>query len=482
MKPSNYFSRATILNRCMMIMLLALTWISCKKETSETLEVTETEQVDQFDKKGHGWGTTKQAMVLLWNEAATYVVQQTQAAVPEPPIPPFIESRYYAMVNIAMHDALNSIVPKYRTYALKNKREKKADPDVAVAQAAHDVIVAFFNQLNPPAFVTPQPVQTYIQNLLTESLNKSPNGDAKTKGIALGSAAAQAIIQKRNNDGIANAMFPVTEGTQPGQYRFYFPFTVPPFPLPSPPFSGFYDSPGWGDVTTFGLKSSTQFTVPAPYAINSAKYTADYNEVKRLGCATCTGANGRTQEQENIAKFWVESSPYGWNKVARSIIMQKKLDAWKTARVLALLQMAEADAYIACLKAKMIHFFWRPVSAIHLGDTDGNPHTTGDPNWQVLVFPTPPVADHPSAHATAGGAAAELLKRLFGRDNISFSLQSTTLPGHTRHFSSLSKAARENSLSRIYVGYHFRKACMDGENLGRDIGEWVARQSLKEQQ
>ena len=383
------------------------------------------------------------------------------------------------MVNIAMHDALNNIVPKYKTDALQNARDKDANPDAAVAKAAHDVIAFFFGKLNPPAFVTPQPVQDYIGNLLTQSLSTIQDGVAKEKGLTLGTAAAQAIIQKRNNDGIANAMFPVTEGTQPGQYRFYFPFTVPPFQLP-PPFTGFYDSPGWGDVTTFGLNNSTQFSVPAPYAINSADYTADYNEIKRLGCVTCTGVNGRTQDQEDIAKFWVESSPFGWNKIARSIIAQKNMDAWQVARLLALLQMTEADAYIACLKAKMIHFFWRPVSAIHLGNTDGNLNTVGDDNWEVLVFPTPPVADHPSAHATAGGAGAELLKQFFGKDGFSFSLQSTSLPNHTRSFTSLSQAARENSLSRIYVGYHFRKACDDGEALGRSIGGWIAANALGE--
>ena len=424
-------------------------------------------------------GDISPEMVLRWNEAATYVVLQTQAAIPNPPIPPFIESRYYAMVNVAMHDALNNITPKYKTLALQNARDKDADPDAAVAQAAYDVISFFFGKLNPPALVTPQSVQDYINSLLTQSLSSITDGTAKTKGIALGHSSAQAIIQNRSNDGIANVMFPVTEGTQPGQYRFEFPFTVPPFPLP-PPFTGFYDSPGWGNVTTFGIQSSTQFAVPAPYPVNSAGYTTDYNEVKTLGCVTCTGTDGRTQDQENIAKFWVESSPYGWNKVARAIIAQKNMDAWKTAKILALLQMTEADAYIACLKAKMIYMCWRPVSAIHLGNTDGNPNTIGDPDWQVLVFPTPPVADHPSAHATAGGAAAELLKLVFEKDNFNFSLTSTTLPGETRNYTSLSQAARENSLSRIYVGYHFRKACIDGEALGKNIGGWNAANVLQE--
>jgi len=147
---------------------------------------------------------------------------------------------------------------------------------------------------------------------------------------------------------------------------------------------------------------------------------------------------------------------------------------------LALLQMSIADAYIACLKAKMIHFFWRPLTAIQLGDSDGNPDTAGDPTWQVLVAPIPPIADHPSAHAAAGGAAAELIKVFFDKDDFSFSFESSSLPANPRSYTSLSDAARENSLSRIYVGYHFRKACMDGEALGNSVGNWIAHHSLKE--
>ncbi len=115
-----------------------------------------------------------------------------------------------------------------------------------------------------------------------------------------------------------------------------------------------------------------------------------------------------------------------------------------------------------------------------MGDNDGNPNTIGDPNWQVLWFPTPPVADHPSSHATAGGAAAEVMKQFFNKDDFSFLFESTTLPGSPRSFTSLSQAARENSLSRIYVGYHFRKASLDGEALGKSIGGWIATNSLQE--
>jgi hypothetical protein len=212
--------------------------------------------------------------------------------------------------------------------------------------------------------------------------------------------------------------------------------------------------------------------------LNSAEYTADYNEIKAMGCNTCTGVGGRTVDQERIARFWVESSALGWNKVAKAIIADKNMDAWKTARLFALLQMSIADAYISCLKYKMNYFFWRPYHAIRLGDSDGNPNTIADPSWQALVSPIPPIADHPSAHAAAGGAASELLKSFFETDNINFSFESSSLAGNPRSYSSFSEAARENSLSRIYVGYHFRKAVDDGEALGKNIGEWIATNSL----
>ncbi|MEO6490064.1 MAG: vanadium-dependent haloperoxidase [Ferruginibacter sp.] len=454
-------------NQVLLIILFLLGFSSCKKQTDESA-------------LGKGNGTLSAEMVLRWNQAAIYVVTQTQQAIPHPPIPPFIESRYYAMVNIAMHDALNNIVPKYKTYALLNARDKDADANAAVAQAAYEVIVDFYGKLNPPAFVTPQAVQDYISNLLQESLNTVSDAAAKAKGIALGHKSAQAIIARRSNDGIANVMFPVTEGTQPGQYRFTFPFN-------GPPFNGFYDSPGWGNLTPFGITSGSQFRPGAPYAITSAAYAADFNEVKSLGRYNSTT---RTTDQTEIAKFWAQSSPQEWNRISLNIIAQKNMGAWQVARLLALLQMSEADAYIGSLEAKLHYFFWRPVSAIHLADTDGNPNTDADPDWEVVgwdpagppderYWPTPPVPDYSSAHATAGGAGAEVMKNFFGTDNISFSSVSTSF-GSTRNFTSLSQAARENSLSRIYIGYHFRQACMEGEQQGKNIGKWVYDHYLNE--
>ncbi len=471
-------------SRLCIIITILLIFASCQKQKVEPI-VEDNISTLRFDNNGIGNGTLSAEMVLRWNQAAVNVVTQTQQVVPNPPIPPFIESRFYAMVNIAMHDALNSIVPKYQTYALLNSVDKYADANTAVAQAAYDVIVAFYGRLNPPAFVTPQPVQDYISNLLQQSLNQVTDAAAKAKDIALGHLSAQAILNNRSNDGIASAMYPIAEGTQPGEYRFTFPFNGPPFNTAS--FSGLYDSPGWGNLTPFGMTTGSQFRPAAPNVITSAAYVADFNEVKSLGRYNSTT---RTADQTEIAKFWAESSPQGWNRIAVNIITQKNMGAWQVARLLALLQMSEADAYIGSFDAKLHYFYWRPVTAIHLAATDGNPNTAADTDWEVVgwnpsgppdfrYWPTPPVPDYSSAHATAGGAGSEVIKNFFGTDNISFSSASTSYPS-TRSFTSLSQAASENSLSRIYIGYHFRKACSEGEKQGRSIGKWVFNNYLKE--
>jgi len=397
-------------------------------------------------------------MVLTWNDAATVAVTRMAPFTGSGPLPPMPESRIYAMVFVAMHDALNSIHPKYERYALTGPIESHASPDAAVAQAAHDVIIA----LLPPQ-------QAYADSLLNASLNSIPNGNAKTKGIDVGKASAAAMIAKRQNDGVATAQFNLPQGTLPGQYR-----STPPFD--GPPFNGFMAVPGWGNITPFSLNSGNAFRPAPPYAVNSPEYTQDFNEIKSLGSSTSVT---RTADQTQIALFWLENAPLGWNRIARNLSMQRNMGAWESARLFALLQIAEADANIAALNAKYFYLYWRPITAVRLGDSDGNPNTQGDPTWDVLAPPTPPVPDYPSNHAVNGGAASELIEEFFHHDHIAFSATSSSLPNVTRSFTSLSQAANENALSRIYVGYHFRHAVIEGTRQGEKIGLYVSQHSLR---
>lgn len=415
--------------------LLCSTLQTCKKEKIDL--VTEAQTVNAN-------------MVLLWNLAGCDVVKKAGGVLP------MGESRSYAMINVAMHDALNSIDPKYDTYALKVAPTPDGNPDAAVAQAAHDVIVALF-----PA------QQQYADSLLTASLSNISSAN-KEAGINVGKAAAMAMIDKRTNDGASIAQYAYTQGTTPGAYR-----STPPFN--SPVMSGFVAVPGWGKVQPFGLTSGSQFRAAAPYALSSAEYAADLNEIKLMGCKDCPA---RTADQTEIGLFWLDNVPLSWNMVTRTLISQHQMDAWTAAHLLALVQMAEADANISSFEAKFYYNYWRPITAIQLADEDGNSNTTGDPNWALLAAPTPPVPDYPSNHATDCGAAAELLKNFFKTDNMSFAVTSNHLPGVTRNYTSLSEAAMDVCMSRVYVGYHFRHAVMAGEAQGRQVGDYIYRTCL----
>jgi len=472
--PSTYLPKHSKLFPIFIIAVALV--VSCRKETKLTQQ-EETPTSARFNSPGDGFGNVSPEMVLQWNDAAFYVMLNTPQP---PPVTPFWSSRYTAMVSLAIHDALNSIVPKYKTYALQNARDKDASPDAAVAQAAYDIIVDAYNTLNPPV-ETPQFIKDHLNDLLQQSLTAVADNRAKAKGIALGHAAAQAVIQKRANDGTQNITYTFPEGTLPGQYRW-----TPPFNIPGLPIYGLVDAVGWQNVTPFGLTSASQFRPGPPYgktdpqeSVKTSQYIADYNEIKHLGCDNCPD---RTTDQTYFAKFWVESPNYGWNKIAREIVAQTKLDAWRVARLLALVQIAENDSYIASADAKFYYYFWRPITAINLNNMGVTPGTTGDPTWNVLVFPTPPAADYPSAHANAGGAGAETIKQFFNKDNFSFSFSSTSADPEnpTRSFTSLSQAARENSLSRMFVGYHFRESCLVGEQVGKNIGAYIATHCLQE--
>ncbi len=418
------------------IMLFSLN--SCKKNATESLP-----PIEDLSLKAKAPAAINPLMVFRWNEAATKAVTRAGTG-PNGPLPPMPESYIYAQVNVAMHDALNSISPTYKTYALLNTLNPGANPDAAVAKAAHDIIVA----LLPPE-------TAYADSLYQVCINGIANGASKTEGINLGQAAAAAMMAKRSNDGYANAQIPYTQGTLPGQYR-----STPPFD--GPPFNGFVAVPGWGNITPFGVASSSQFRPVPPYPINSPEYTADYNEIKNLGA----GVNStRTPEQTQIGLFWLENSPLGWNRIARLLIQKQNMDAVSAAHLLGVLHMALADANISSLEAKFYYNYWRPITAVQLGNVDGNPNTVGDPSYNILAPPTPPIPDYPSNHAVNGGAAAMVLADFFG-NNVSFTATSSSLPKVTRSFSSFGEAANENALSRIYVGYHFRNAVNKGEEQG----------------
>jgi len=421
------------------------------------------------------WPNTAAAdAVVTWNDNAA---KAATAACLHMSGNGLVEARMYAMVHAAVHDAVNAIDRRSRPYAFRARVSAPVSSDAAVAAAARDALVAVISQLpESPECVANGIAMT--DTLYAAALASIPDGADKTGGVALGQAAAAAIVALRADDGSDQNMFDFTyiQGTAPGEWRF-----TPDFPLP------LAFGPNWGTVTPFVLKRGSQFRPRPPYGLHSRKYAADYNEIKRIGGDDINTPSARTPDQTQIGLFWIESSPLAWNRLARALSIERGFDLWENARLFGLLNLAMADGYIASWEAKYHYRFWRPITAIHLGDTDGNPLTQVDPTWTPLQF-TYPMPDHDSGHAVQGGVAAEILKQVFGTDDIPFTACSTTVgAGLTcgdpmpifRSYSSFSQAADENAVSRIYIGIHFRHAVEGGVRHGRKIAAFAVHKFMR---
>jgi hypothetical protein len=374
------------------------------------------------------------------------IAMRAAALAPPPGLPPHFSSRAYAMAFLAAHDALNAIEPGYETY-LPTERAPGANPEAAVAAAVHDVLV------HELPFAVALRDQEYAA-----ALEAIQGGGSKPKGIETGQRCAAAMLAERAADGLADVEGPFVPGTEPGQYRF------------TPPFD-FAAEVHWGDrMKPFSIESPAAYRVAAPYATTDTAYAADYAEVKSLGAAV---GSTRSAEQSEIGRFWLENTNESWMKIALQLAASRQMPGWTLMRTLALIQIAQVDAYTACFESKYLYRFWRPITAIRLGDNDGNAATVGDPNWASFDPVCPPVPDYPSGHSASAGAGAVVLHDAFGSDAQAFTHTSISLPGATRTFGAFTQAQNEIGLSRIYVGYHFRRAVEAGIAQGRKVAEQV---------
>ncbi len=403
--------------------------------------------------------------IIKWNELLGASIDEK--------IPVPLEAKIYAMVTISMHDALNNVVPVYKTYALDNSSvnasnlsKKNITPlaDAAVSQAARDVMITLFPSSSIAA-----------DGLLNDVLSSISDEVSKTKGVEIGKQAAIAILQKRQGDlpFLFTAYTP--SSNEPGVYQANFP----PYMFPNPPIwpaNAVYTA-NLGDLVPFGIESSDQFMNEAPYPIESRDYEKDYNEVKSLGCTGCTA---RTPEQTVIGEFWVENIASSINRIARTLILQDELNGWESARLIALLEMGVMDSFIASFREKSEFVFWAPITAIRAGDTDGNPQTSGDPIWNSWKT-TPPVFEFPSTQAYGAGAASEMFRLFFKTDEAYFKTTSPYyLPGVEREFFSFSEFSTELAQARIFLGHHFRHSVVVGESHGIELGRYVFENNLRE--
>lgn len=387
-------------------------------------------------------------VVTDWNVEALNAIRAART-------PPPKASRALAILHASMFDAVNGIHRRWEPYAVLETASDAASKEVAASIAAHRVMNALF----------PSRVANH-DALLQTTIGGIPDTTRKRLSASWGHFVAQKILALRSNDGSEAQVAPPNH-------------SGPGFWEPTP--SGFaaYLLPQWGFVEPFVMTEPTQFRPPGPPALDSAKYAEDYNEVKSLGRSV---GSSRTPEQSQIAVFWAdgagtETPPGHWNTIARSVANAQGNSLDQNARLFALLNLAMADAAICAWDAKYTFDFWRPVTAIRKGDTDGNPDTEADPTWTSYIA-TPPFPDYVSGHSTFSGAASTVLAFYYGTDQISFSTGSDALPGVTRQFPSFSAAAAEAADSRLFGGIHYRSANEDGLEAGISIGEWTVSHFL----
>lgn len=406
-------------------------------------------------------GTTIQA----WNDAYLDAIRATGG-------PPGPIARIGAMTHAAMFNAANAVERQYYGYHF-DVSAPGALPEVAAAQAGRDVLAAMYPTLSGN-----------FDALLSSQLALVPDSPGKAAGIALGQAAASSMLALRSADGSDNNT-PYVQGNNPGDWRQ----TDAMGPA----------TPNWGLVTPFNMSSGDQFRPGLPGGatnmtelLTSQAYTDSYNDVKEKGALV---GSTRSLEETDIASFWANDRdgtykpPGQLNDIAQVLATQNNLDFIEEARFFALLNLALADAGIVAwdMKYQTDVDFWRPVTGIQLGDTDGNPDTLGDPNWQpwsddpsVNGF-TPPFPAFTSGHATFAAAASAIFEEFFGTDAMTFTI-GTDDPGYTgpaqRTYHSFKDIAEENGRSRVYLGVHWQFDADLGYSSGDALGRHVFANAL----
>ena len=364
-----------------------------------------------------------------------------------------------AMVHGAVYDAVNGIDRDHQPYLIMPQAHPWDSKDAAVATAAYRVLVA----------VVPSQTAT-LATQYAEALAAIPAGPAKDGGIAVGETAARAMLAARTNDGRnPTTPFPFVFGTTAGVWRVSPPLTAP-------------DATPWvANVKPFLVPNVEMLRTKGPYKLTSKAYADDLNEVKSLGSFSSTT---RTADQTNAAIFWQSPAPGLYSGLMRSLSARFGLTTSQSARLFAMASLAGADGAIGCWNDKYHWNFWRPIDAIRLAASDGNPATAEDAAWRPLFDPatptTPPLAtpnfpDHPSGHSCVSGAMLNVMRQFFGTDEIAFDIVSTRFagtPAQTRHYQRFSDALKEVINARVWGGIHFRNADEQGAKLGMSVAKW----------
>ncbi len=374
------------------------------------------------------------------------------------PSGPFGQARFVAIVQLAVFEAVNSITRDYRPYLGSIVAPHGASADAAAIQAAYRVLITYF------------PNASTLAAARANSLALIPDGQAKIDGIATGDAAAFAMIALRANDGSSPAQFKVPGPAVPGEW-----LATPSCPIMNGIGVGVFLQ--WGNVTPFGIPSVSEFLLDPPPALDSNQYAKAYNEVKAVGSVNSTE---RPPDRANVVLFYASSSPtFVFNLAARQVVAQEGGHSLsENARAFALINMAIGDGSFASFFNKYHYNFWRPETAIHAGDTDGNRKTDPDPNF-VPFIPAPCFPGYPSNHGTLSNAGAEVLRRLYGEAGHAITMSNPAVPNIVLHYGSFRQITDDISDARVYGGIHFRTDQTAGARLGRAVGTAIYKNNLR---
>ena len=398
-----------------------------------------------------GAAVAKADVVLDWNVIAVNTAVTNGQN-------PYAQARYAAIVQLAVFESVNAITGEYHPYLGTIVAPPGACPEAAAIQAAYRVLSTYF-----PASASTLDAER------ANSLASIPDGQAKTNGIATGEAAALAMIALRANDGSSPPQFKIPGPPVPGEWQ-----ATPSCPIVNGVAVGIGYQ--WQNVTPFGISSVSEYLLDPPPVLTSHEYAKTFNEVMTVGSIDSTE---RPQDRANVALFYAASSPTQvFNQAVQQVAQERWHSLTENARALAVMNMAMNDSLVAAFFNKYHYNFWRPETAIHAGDTDGNPKTDPDPSWAPFVA-TPCFPSYPSNHGSAANSAAEILRRIYGEGGHFMTLSNPTVPDIVLKYTTFKQITDDISDARVYGGIHFRTDQVAGERLGIAIGKAVYKNNLR---
>jgi PAP2 superfamily. len=377
------------------------------------------------------WGPMAWADVNTdWDTIACDVVAATK-----PPTP--VGVRMLAITQTAAYEAV-------KRATTSDKRAPEVSADAAVASAYRAALIALV------------PTQTaMIEAAYRKSLGTLVEGAATNAGVAIGERSAAEVVARKTDDGASTAESyrPVTS---PG---VYVPTAIPAVPQ-------------WIERKPWLMTRAAQFRPAPPPALSSAVWARDYNEVKAMGGKT---SSARRAEQTDVARFWEATLPSIYHGVVRSVAEQPGRDIARNARLFAAVAQGMDDALVAVFDAKYHYNFWRPITAIRNGDTDGNDATERDASWTPFID-TPMHPEYPCAHCIVAATVGTILQADLGDAPVpSLTTTSYMVAGSKRSWTSVEDFIQEVAEARICDGVHYRTSTEVGVAMGREVGRLAAQ-------